>query len=390
VLRVVVLFLLVLTACTGDRSPPASPNGLAEAVLPGYPGIRFWGDEAPEGASTYLAEQQKQIRARVERDGARPNGGRFDVLILSGGGADGAYGAGLLNGWTARGDRPEFGLVTGISTGALIAPLAFLGADYDDELADLYTKTSTDTLIEFRPLRGVFGGYGLVDTTPMEQRMARVITPRAVARIAGEHRKGRRLLIGTTNLDAQRPVIWDIGAIAATGRADAPALIRRIMLASAAIPGAFPPVLFEVEADGERWTEMHVDGGVTRQLFLYPRQFRLPPPATAPSVLRRGTVYAVRNTKLAPDYRPVAAGILPITTRSLATLLKSSGLSDVTVIAEQARQSGFELKLTSVPREFSVEENEFFDPDYMQALYQTGYELALHGDPWSDLPAAAE
>jgi len=217
----------------------------------------------------------------------------------------------------------------------------------------------------------------------MEARMARVITPAAVAQIAAEHRKGRRLLIGTTNLDAQRPVIWDIGAIAATGRADAPELIRRIMLASAAIPGAFPPVLFEVEADGERWTEMHVDGGVTRQLFLYPRQVRLPPPGGA-GAMRRGTIYAVRNTKLAPDYQAVAAGILPITVRSLATLLKSSGLSDVAVLTEQARQGGFRLKLTAVPEAFDVEQDELFDPEYMRALYDLGHEMALRGDLWTE------
>jgi hypothetical protein len=391
----VIVAVLTLAACTADRYPPASPAPSPDAAVPGYADIRFWGDESPPDAAAYLETQRTQIGERARREGGLPNGGLLDVLILSGGGPDGAYGAGLLNGWTARGDRPEFGVVTGISIGALIAPLAFLGPDYDAELTDIFTNTSTRTILRFTPFRAIFQGVGLSDTTGMEEWIARAITGEVIARIAAEHRKGRRLWIGTTNLDAQRPVVWDIGAIAATGRADAPGLIRRIMLASAAIPGAFPPVMVEVEADGESWSEMHVDGGVTRQLFFFPPKLRLPPPQAGPEAMRRGTVYAVRNTKLAPDYRPVAAGILPIAVRSLATLIKSSGANDLLVLTEQARQGGFGLKLTAVPTEFGVKEKEFFDPAYTRALYDLGYDLALRGVQWTDglgetAPAAAE
>jgi hypothetical protein len=380
----VLAMCLLLVACSGDRSPPASPASIPDAVVPGYENIRFWGDEEPADFSGYLDTLRGQVRERAAREGALPNGGTLDVLILSGGGSDGAFGAGLLNGWTARGDRPEFGLVTGISTGALIAPLAFLGPDYDAELTDLFTNTSTGTLVRFTPLQGIFQGFGLVDTARMEARMTRAITPQAVARIAEEHRKGRRLWIGTTNLDAQRPVIWDIGAIAAAGHSDAPSLIRRIMLASASVPGAFRPVLIEVEAEGRRWSEMHMDGGVTRQLFFHPPQMRLPEPVPGPGEMRRGTIYAIRNTKLAPDYQPVEAGILPITIRSLATLIKSSGVNDLLVLADQARHGGFQLRMTAVPEDFDMKEREFFDPDYMRALYRIGYDQAERGLQWTD------
>ena len=266
----IVATALILSACTGVRPFPAPAPELTEtAIVPGFERTRFHSLDQEE-VNTLVGEIIAQVSERAKAEGKVPNNGLYDILVLSGGGPDGAFGAGLLNGWTAHGDRPEFSLVTGISTGALIAPFAFLGPDYDDELKRFYTQTGTADLVSVAVFKGILGAAGLTDTTPIRAILEREITPDFVAKIAEEHRKGRRLWIGTTNLDSQRPVVWDIGAMAATGRADAPALIREVLLASASIPGAFPPVIFQVEANGKRFSEMHVDGGVTRQLFLFP------------------------------------------------------------------------------------------------------------------------
>ena len=384
---------LALFACTGVRDHPApAKTNYADAEVPGYSGIRFWGDREPPGIDAELARIQSQITARVRAERALPNDGVIDILVLSGGGSDGAYGAGLLNGWTARGDRPEFALVTGISTGALIAPYAFLGADYDDELERFYTNTQTEDLLEFTIFRALLGKtLGLSDTGRLAATLDAAIDDEMVLRLAAEHAKGRRLWVGTTNLDAQRPVIWDIGEIASGGRADARRLIRDVLLASAAIPGAFPPQQITVELDGQTFTEMHVDGGVTRQLFLYPVQLDLARETRRNGQnMRQGTIHVVRNTKLDPDFKSTRASIVEIAARSISTLIKAAGVADVLIIESQALKDGFGLKTTSVPADFSVPERELFDPVYMRALYDAGYRRAFEQDPWTVVVPAPE
>lgn len=380
------LLLVPLTAgCDGVRTFPAPPPEKADsAEVPGFPGVRSWGDE-PSEASQARVELMRRFLAEQIADGVRlPNNGVVDVLLLSGGGSDGAYGAGLLNGWSARGGRPEFWVVTGISTGALIAPFAFAGPDFDDELERFYTNTRTDDLITLRLLDALRGRLlGLADRSLLAEVVEEAMTPELMARIAAEHKRGRRLLIGTTNLDAQRPVTWDIGRIAASGKPGARQLIRDILLASAAIPGAMPPVQLRVEAEGQDFSEMHVDGGVTRQLFFLPPSLRLDSISSLfGEKFRVGTIYLIRNTKLDPDYAETQAGIVPITSRSISTLIKFAGVADVGLIEQQARKNGFALKVTSVPPTFKHDENEMFDPVYMRALYEVGYSAAAGGDPW--------
>ena len=382
---------VVVSGCTGVRPLPAlSGSKLQLATIRGMDDdleIRFWGDVAPPSTQEELGEIRRQFAARIRAEGELPNDGAYDVLALSGGGSDGAYGAGLLDGWSERSDRPEFSLVTGISVGALLAPFAFLGPDYDDDLEVLFTETRMEDVVQVILFRALFGwALGLTDITPLQLTLDRILTPAMVARIAEEHGKGRRLWIGTTYLDAQRPVIWDIGTIAASDYADKRELIKKILLASAAVPGAFPPVLFPIEAGGEQFSEMHVDGAITRSLFIYPRNLDVREEVNGdPSGMRIGTIYLVRNTKLEPDFQPVAPSLLRIAERSIWTLIKSAGIADVTAIEDQARRDGWVLKRTSVPLEFDVVEATFFDPEYMRALYELGYERALKGIAWETL-----
>ena len=379
---------IAVSGCAGVRPLPAmTETQLQLATVRGMDDdleVRFWGDVAPPSTQDELQTMREQIAARTDAEGQAPNGGAYDVLALSGGGSDGAYGAGLLNGWSERGDRPEFALVTGISVGALLAPFAFLGEEYDDEVETLFTETRTEDVVEVILFRALFGwALGLTDVTPLELTLDRVLTPAMVDRIAEEHGKGRRLWIGTTYLDAQRPVIWNIGTIAASDFPGKRELIKRILLASSAVPGAFPPVLFPVEIDGELYSEMHVDGAITRSLFIYPRNIDLRQEFDEGSAgMRIGTIYLVRNTKLEPDYHPVAPSILRIAERAIWTLMKSAGIADITGIEDQARRDGWVMKRTSVPLEFDEVEADFFDPEYMAALYEVGYQRALQGIAW--------
>ena len=185
-----------------------------------------------------------------------------------GGGANGAFGAGLLKGWTESGTRPAFKLVTGISTGALIAPFAFLGSGYDATLEDFYTTITTKDIYRERSYFAIlFDPSSMTDTTPLQKIVAKQVDENVLAAVAQAHRQGRRLFIGTTNMEAGKLVIWDMGAIAASGKPGALELFRKVMLASAAIPVAFPPVFIPVKAAGKEYEEMHVDGGTAAQVF---------------------------------------------------------------------------------------------------------------------------
>jgi len=185
-----------------------------------------------------------------------------DFLAISGGGANGAFGAGFLNGWTASGMRPKFKIVTGISTGALIAPMAFLGLQYDIKLEKYYTTVSTKNIMNVQGWLGIMSiltGESYASTRPLQHLIAELVDDNVLKEIAKEYANGRRLYIGTTNLDTQRFVVWDMGAIAASGCPGSLKLFRKVMLASASIPGAFPPVYFDVELNGRKYDEMHVD-----------------------------------------------------------------------------------------------------------------------------------
>ena len=189
--------------------------------------------------------------------------GPLSYLALSGGGADGAYGAGVLNGWTAAGTRPEFSVVSGVSTGALIAPFAFLGPAYDATLRDVYTSGVAERLLNAPSIVHAVFGSGLFGNTRLRELVARYVGQDMLGAIAAEHAKGRRLLVVTTNLDTQRTVIWDMGRIASIRSNQALILFRDVLAASASIPVVFPPMLIDAEANGRRFQEMHVDGGVT-------------------------------------------------------------------------------------------------------------------------------
>lgn len=371
--------ILLIAACSTvpRQYPAANAENYIRAEIAGMENIRFWGDKP----APYMDESIIRLQRAIESNPTLQK--RVDVLALSGGAEDGAYGAGFLNGWTRRGDRPEFMMVTGISTGALIAPFAFLGSEYDLELKQLFTATSKGDIFFLRPFKALFGGMALGDTTPLKRRISKVIDKDFVEALARESSKGRLLQIGTTNLDAQRPVIWEIGKIAESDHPKKVELIQKIMLASASIPGVFPPVLIDVWIDGKHHQEVHVDGGVTNQIFFYPRGVDMKVIEWAVGSFPAKFAWVIRNTKLDPEYQATGLAVSDIAGRSISTLTKYQGSDNVINIATIAQRDGFKFHLTSVPSDFDVPLEEMFDTKYMRALYQRGYKEAQSKCPWT-------
>lgn len=383
-LAVALLATLVSGCATMPRDPVLPQYADYAAVLDGGQ-FRYWGDHAPTNIAALQAEKWAQIKA------ARPQLLRqahpqISFLAVSGGGSDGAFGAGVLVGWTARGNRPEFDIVTGVSTGALTAPFAFLGPRYDQALRDVYTKYSTDQLIRKQPVRGLLGGEGLASNAPLAAVIASYVDATFMSEVAREHARGRRLLIGTTNLDAQRPVIWDMGRIASSGDPGALDLFRSVLLASAAIPGVFPPVYINVKVDGTQREEMHVDGGTTNQVFLLPTQIRTGGVDAKLGINPVRKLYIIRNGRVDPEFKAVKASTLAIAGRSISTLIKTQGIGDLVQMYDFAKANRVQYNLAYIPGTFPDTSTEAFDTKYMSSLFDLGFELGKSGKAWKQTP----
>ncbi len=369
-----------LTACSFIPRDSFTAREQAIAQIPGIPGARFWVDGTREELHDFL--QNSTLTSAISVTGS------FDVLALSGGAYDGAYGAGVINGWTATGSRPKFAIVTGVSAGALIAPLAFLGPQYDAAVAEAFTEVASQFLGE---LGGVFSLLGSPDIrrSSLVDLVDRFVDARLLGAIAAEHARGRRLFIVTTNLDAQRGVVWDMGAIASSGLPNARELFRDVLVASASIPGVFAPTYIEVEANGHRFREMHVDGGATTQVFILPDVIL----ATGMSIANpKGApthIWVVINNHLTPQFEIVEAGLLPSVSRSFSTLIKSSAKQTLFATAEFIGRERFNL--TFIDNAFDDQLKTNYGPDvtpgfntpYMRALYHYGFEKARSGHLWS-------
>jgi predicted patatin/cPLA2 family phospholipase len=382
----VVTAALLLAGCNTGERPQALPyEGLATAELSGYGVIRFWADAVDAQTKTYLDSQYREIA----RSGCEPCQRSASFLAISGGSADGAYGAGFLKGWSARGDRPQFEVVTGVSTGSLAAPFAFLGPAHDAELEEIYTRYGDKDLFNDKGVIGLVG-ESLYDTAPLRRLIERYASDDLLDAIAVEHRKGRRLLVQTTNLDAQRPVIWDMGAIAASGQASRRRLFVDILLASAAIPAVFPPVRLSVSSNGRLYDELHVDGGVASQIFFAPPGLDLNGAARRNlGHERRLALFVIRNGKLKPEYKASIQTVAGLATRSIATLVKYQALSNIAAISELARRLKARFVFTAVPDDFTGKPRSEFDSLYMQELFKLGYDQGRAGQAWlNEAPAS--
>jgi len=381
---IAIVFVVTLAACSSTALRSPVPAGLsAEAKIPGIPNARFWGDDISPELEQQLATMSKE---EVRAEFPALYGKDHNYLAISGGGSNGAFGAGLLNGWTESGTRPEFQMVTGISTGALIAPFAFLGPDYDYVLKDVYTTISTEDIMLQRSLFALLSADSAFNSDPLYHMVQKYVNDEVVTKIAAEYRAGKGLYIGTTDLDSMRPVIWDIGAIAASGQASAKKLIQNIMLASASIPGAFSPVKFELEANGQRYDELHVDGGTANQVFVYPAATDWKKVLDLLEVPGKMNVYVIRNSSLQPHRVEVEPSLLSIAGRSISSLIRTQGLGDLYLIYLLAQRDGGVFHLAHIPDDFDHSSQEAFDTSYMKQLYSRGYEMANNGYPWELVP----
>ncbi len=378
----VLLSIAVVTGCATVLRTPLPEDRIADAWIPGMTHIRYWGDSLPDDFDKLIAQQISQSKAYDLQAFHRPS----HSLAISGGGANGAFGAGLLVGWSEAGDRPTFSIVTGISTGALIAPFAFLGSKYYEQLMQAFTTTATKDILKIRSLLKLLSGDAVTDSIPLLEILRKYVTQEMLSDIAVEYTKGRRLVIGTTNLDAKRSVLWDITAIAASGQENALQLVHEIILASASVPGVFPPVYIKVEANGDQYDEMHVDGGTASQVFLYPPQLdhrRLS------EIVKKDIevhIYIIRNARLEPKWKAVRPSLGPIAKGALSTLILNQGMGNLELMYFLAMRDGYDYNLAYIPSYFNEETTETFDPTYMKKLFDVGYNLAKAGYPWQKIP----
>jgi len=387
-LRFALLVMLALTVGCAHVSRHPVPTALADvAMVPGMPpGIRAWGDEFSPAFQESVVDSVSQVSAAYGDDVP------MDVLAISGGGASGAFAAGLLRGWSETGTRPTFRLVTGVSVGAIIAPFAFLGPAYDDQLRALATNVSDEKVYRPKPLLGVLSSDSATDTEPLVRFLRHYYNHDVLDAVAAEHAKGRRLYVGTTNLDSGRPVIWDLGAIAASGSPHALKLFQQVIFASASIPVVFQPAYISVEAQGKRYDEMHVDGGVTAQLILYGEAISLSdmkqhiPDADLPES-PKPTVYIIRNAKLAPEHHVVRPKVLNIAGLAVTTLIKSQAVGDLFHLHAICQRDGLKFRLASIPNDLTLPRTtRAFDAKEIGTLYTCGYELGRAGYAWATEP----
>jgi len=365
--------LLTLQGCaqTAIREPTSSPGDAPNA-------IRVLG--ADQRFST-VPSQSVARRIRAQSAGQPVN-----ILALSGGGADGAFGAGALVGLTRSALRPKFSVVTGVSAGALIAPYAFLGPDWDDQLAEIYTSGHAEHLLQSRGL-GVLFGSSVYSGTPLVQLVDRYATDALIQAVAREASTGRLLLVATTDVSTGEPVIWDLGSIAMNGGVGARALFRDVLVASASVPGLFPPVVIRVQEQQALYDEVHVDGAVSAPFFV-PLAFVEPTrDASAPS--QGAAVYVIVDGRLSEQSAPIRLRARSILSRSVSTGLNHMLRTTLELTATDAELEGAQFKFAAIPVAYPQLNSFDFSTPTMRSLFQYGYKCAQAGRLWTSSRAVA-
>jgi predicted acylesterase/phospholipase RssA len=375
-----------LTGCTSPKRLQAVPEAQQDmAEIPGLAGVRYrMGTiEDTQSLEQEALESIQREKAYNESQAMPKELAPANFLAISGGGDNGAYAAGFLNGWSKSGTRPEFKLVTGISTGGLIAPFAFLGEGFDDRLTAFYTQTDPEDIMRVRYLAAAIFSDSLADNAPLWKIIKKEVNQEFLDRVAAEYHKGRLLFLGTTDLDARKGIIWNMTKIASVEDPRALQLFQSIMIASAAVPGGFPPVMIDVEVEGEKFQEMHVDGGATAQVFVYPTSLKVDDIAKAYNIDRERNLYILRNARLDANWSSTERSLLSIAGKSISSLIHMQGMGDLARIYLLTRRDGVSYNLAFIPEDFEAEHKEEFDNSYMRALYKVGYDAALGGYEWS-------
>ncbi|QIQ86391.1 patatin-like phospholipase family protein [Erythrobacter sp.] len=368
------LLCILASACAGmERIEYTEPASASAAILPGEDdasAVRFWAGNDRARYDAWIAEVYSDRKASGLPE---PE----NMLVISGGSDKGAYTAGLLNSWSEKGSRPQFDLVTGVSTGALIAPFAFLGSSQDATLKEIYTGIGPGDIYRSRPFGILFGKSALARTEPLQELIAKYTTRDFLERIAAEHRKGRRLLVMTTQLDSGRGMIWDMGAIAARGTPRGDALFRQVLLASASIPGVFPPVFIEANDGTRSFEEMHVDGGVVSSFFVLPLELL---ERRLHSRAGKRNIWILYNGRLQPKFEVVGADALSILQRSIDVTLTSHDQTFLTGLRLFGERNGVRVALCGIEDDIAAEDAEIFDTERMNQFYEMGRDSAAEDE----------
>lgn len=369
---------------------------VGRAQVPGMPGVRSIAgflDAFMEKSLVDALVNEDPSCFTIGPDGAKI----YSSLAISGGADNGAYGAGVLKGWSQEGSRPVFKAVTGVSTGALIAPYAFLGSTYDKDIEKIYTNISTKDILKRKSLIKSLFGNSLVSSEPLAKLISDCATDDMLNDIAREHKRGRRLFIGTCDIDLPGLVIWDMGAIAvlaSESNIEAKRLFRKVLLASASIPVTFPPVFIDVEAGGEKYTEMHVDGSTVAQVFYtygLVREMRGALKELGIDIKNiKANLYVIRNGRIMPPYKAVKNQIAAIAERSIDTLSDVQAVGDIYRLYAITIARGNRFRLAHVPDDETPNKKEFFDQEAMRALFDRGYRDAVEGRAWHPTPPGLE
>ena len=391
----VFLVACALSACSHTPRPTPPPAG--EPLEHAWGAVPF--QTAASGLDSKFTESllnsfqaKRDAMRQAGNDGKIP----FIALTLSGGGSRGAYGAGVLSGWTKRGDRPQFDVVTGISTGSLMATHVFLGPDYDDDL-EIYKHISNDDVFErhgiLSTLLSVRRSPAAFDTTPLRETLLTIISEETLDLVAAEHRKGRRLFIGSTNLDANVFTVWDMGVIADSDRPDRLQHYVDIVMASAAFPIAFPPIYIEVEGEAGTYTQMHGDGGIRETVFFFNyglfEDFRLVLEAEGITdsdfkedlyLLINGPIVST-GTK---TYKPVDGNMVAVADAAVTSLMTKVTQGSIYRLWVLAMAHGADFHISFVPPDYTFSTGSLnFDPREQTSLFELGYQQALEGTAWA-------
>lgn len=369
-----VLLSVALIGCVSSQRIPYRAEDAGTAEVNGFHQIRMNLD----AQSDTLAEPPPRKSSSLRTE--------MNYLVISGGGSGGAFSAGVLKAWSKTGRRPQFDIVSGVSTGALIAPYAFLGSSYDDVLVDLYTSGVAKDLVDAKWLPRGLLGTSLLKQQPLRRLIETHVTGDVLKAVAAEHRKGRRLLVLTSNLDSQRAVVWDMGAIANSGEPNSLRLFQDVLMASASIPGVYPAVLIKAHSGKRTFEEMHSDGGSGSQILTVPESFMTSAKLAKARPGIRLNMYVLVNNALMPEFSTVTNSTLSVMARAYAIQIKSQTRSALLASYMYAQRTGIHFHVASIDRQLSYSVLDPFNTEYMRAVFNIGYSEMIAGTLWKDKP----
>jgi predicted acylesterase/phospholipase RssA len=375
VCKVGVLAILACSACVTKPRLDAPPS-VANAAPVGFP-LNMRTNSLEERFVKDRADSAIAQTAASETDGS------FDILALSGGGAGGAFGAGVLSGLTKAGRRPTFEVVTGVSSGALMAPFAFLGSDWDNELKDAYTGGYAQSIKPPSMVGAAFNllfNTGALKVNPVRELVEHFATDRFIAAIAKAASTGRKLLVATTDLDNEETVIWNLGEIARQGGPKARQLFIDVLVASASVPGVFPPVLIDVAAGGKRYQEMHVDGGTSTPFIVLPNILNVIDYRS--DHLKGGSIFVIFNSQLSDPSRTTAVNTADIAQRSFYTALNHLTRAALLEASSFAERNQMQFQFTVIPQEYPYAGSLDFGATAMGELFNYGEQCGVRGQVW--------